>query len=190
HQTPGLFIAGLIACWFSASAAYRTIARVIGDVFRAPSQSILRDLIASIIFPVGLLLALDISVVVVVTGQSTLDFMAEKLPFLGQFLTLWGWLRYVLLFAIFFLFILAVLMMAAPRGTLRRPLMVSSLIATLALVASSGLFSLFIGLSSRYSLVYGSLVSIIVLLVWLYLCGNILFLAIAFTGVWYRDKQA
>ena len=34
-----------------------------------------------------------------------------------------------------------------------------------------------------------SLVSIIVLLVWLYLCGNILFLAIAFTGVWYRDRN-
>ena len=189
HQTPGLFIAGLIACWFSASAAYRTIARVIADVFRAPSGSIFRDLIASVIFPIGLLLALDISVVVVVTGQQTLDFLAEKLPFLGQFLSLWGWLRYVLLFAIFFLFILSVLVMAAPRGILRRPLMVSSLIATLALVASSGLFSWFIGISSRYSLVYGSLVSIIVLLIWLYLCGNILFLAIAFTGVWYRDKE-
>lgn len=189
HQTPGLFIAGLIACWFSASAAYRTIARVIADVFRAPSGSIFRDLIASVIFPIGLLLALDISVVVVVTGQQTLDFLAEKLPFLGQFLSLWGWLRYVLLFAIFFLFILSVLVMAAPRGILRRPLIVSSFIATLALVASSGLFSWFIGISSRYSLVYGSLVSIIVLLIWLYLCGNILFLAIAFTGVWYRDKK-
>ncbi|MBR3753144.1 MAG: YihY/virulence factor BrkB family protein [Ruminiclostridium sp.] len=189
HQTPGLFIAGLIACWFSASAAYRTIARVIADVFRAPSGSIFRDLIASVIFPIGLLLALDISVVVVVTGQQTLDFVAEKLPFLGQFLSLWGWLRYVLLFAIFFLFILSVLVMAAPRGILRRPLIVSSFIATLALVASSGLFSWFIGISSRYSLVYGSLVSIIVLLIWLYLCGNILFLAIAFTGVWYRDKK-
>ena len=189
HKSIGLFIAGLIACWFSASAAYRTIARVIADVFRAPSGSIFRDLIASVIFPIGLLLALDISVVVVVTGQQTLDFVAEKLPFLGQFLSLWGWLRYVLLFAIFFLFILSVLVMAAPRGILRRPLIVSSFIATLALVASSGLFSWFIGISSRYSLVYGSLVSIIVLLIWLYLCGNILFLAIAFTGVWYRDKK-
>lgn len=189
HHTPGVFIAGLIACWFSASAAYRTLARVMADVFRAPPQPFLRGLVASIIFPVGLLLTLDVSVVVVVTGQHTLDFLAEKLPFLGQFLTLWGWLRYVLLFAIFFLFILAVLVMASPRGTLRRPLMVSSLVSTLALVASSGVFSWFIGMSSRYSLVYGSLVSLIVLLVWLYLCGNILFLAIAFTGVWYRDKR-
>ncbi len=189
HQGSGLLVAGLVGCWFSAAAAYRTIARVMADVFRAHSQSPLRDIIASILFPIGLLLTLNVSVVVVVTGQQTLTFLADNLPFLGQFLALWSWLRYVLLFAIFFLFILAVLLMAAPKGTLRRPLMASSLMATLALVVSSAVFSWFIGLSSRYSLVYGSLVSIVVLLVWLYLCGNILFLAISFTGVWYRDKH-
>ena len=36
--------------------------------------------------------------------------------------------------------------------------------------------SWFIGMSSRYALVYGSLASLIILLVWLYLCGNILLL--------------
>ena len=65
-------------------------------------------------------------------------------------------------------------------------MMVSSLVCALALVTASALFSWFIGLSSRYSLVYGSLVSIIILLVWLYFCGQILFLGIVFTSVWYR----
>ena len=50
----------------------------------------------------------------------------------------------------------------------------SSLGAALAIVAASVLFSWFIGMSSRYALVYGSLASLIILLVWLYLCGNIL----------------
>ena len=68
-------------------------------------------------------------------------------------------------------------------------MMVSSLAATLALVAASGFFSWFIGMSSRYSLIYGSLVSIVVLLIWLYLCGQILFLALVFTSVWYRNRR-
>ena len=34
-------------------------------------------------------------------------------------------------------------------------------------------------MSSRYALVYGSLASLIILLVWLYLCGNILLLGAA-----------
>ena len=41
-------------------------------------------------------------------------------------------------------------------------------------MACSILFSWFIGMSSRYSLVYGSLASLIILLAWLYFCGNIL----------------
>ena len=189
HQTTGLFIAGLIGCWFSAAAAYRTIARVILDVYDYVPRSPLRSLAVSILFPPALLLTLDLSVIVVVTGEKTLQAIVDRLPFLGSVLDLWNWLRYVLLFAIFFLFILAVLIMASPRGSPRTPMMVSSLTATLALVVASGFFSWFIGMSSRYSLIYGSLVSIVVLLIWLYLCGQILFLAIVFTSVWYKKRR-
>ena len=189
RQTPGLFIAGLAACWFSAAAAYRTIAQVILDVYDYVPRSPLRSMLISILFPPALLLTLDLSVIVVVTGEKTLQAIVDRLPFLDQVLGLWNWLRYVLLFAIFFLFILAVLIMASPRGTPRAPMMVSSLAATLALVAASGFFSWFIGMSSRYSLIYGSLVSIVVLLIWLYLCGQILFLAIVFTSVWYKKRR-
>lgn len=189
HQTTGLFIAGLIGCWFSAAAAYRTIARVILDVYDQVSQTMLRGMVSSIIFPFGLLLTLDLSVLVVVTGQRTLQAVAERIPFLGQFLSLWSWIRYVLLFAVFLLFILAVLNMAAPSGTPRLPMVVSGITAALALVVCSAVFSWFIGLSSRYSLVYGSLMSIVVLLIWLYLCGQILFLAVVFTSVWYKNRS-
>ena len=65
-----------------------------------------------------------------------------------------------------------------------------AVLSSAALVAASALFSWFIGMSSRYSLVYGSLASVIILLVWLYLCGNILILGNVFNYVWYRRKQA
>jgi len=38
----------------------------------------------------------------------------------------------------------------------------------------SGWFSWLIGLSTRYDLVYGSLASLVILLVWLYFCCNLL----------------
>ena len=49
---------------------------------------------------------------------------------------------------------------------------------------SSAVFSWFIGMSSRYALVYGSLASLIILLVWLYFCGNILLLGAVLCSVW------
>jgi membrane protein len=186
HQSPGFFVAGLAGCWFSAAAAFRTITRVIIDMYEDVSQSMLRGMVTSILFPVALLLTVDLSIIVVVTGQRTLQSLSQRFPFLVSTLNLWSWIKYVLLFFIFFLFVLAVLNMAAPFGTPRLPVLVSSLVSSLALVVSSAVFSWFISLSSRYSLVYGSLVSMVVLLIWLYLCGQLLFLSIVFTSVWYN----
>ena len=76
-----------------------------------------------------------------------------------------------------------------PRGRPRPPILTGAFLAAVALVAATALFSWFIGLSSRYSLVYGSLASVIILLVWLYLCGNILILGNVFNCVWYRHKK-
>ena len=58
----------------------------------------------------------------------------------------------------------------------------------MALAAASVLFSYFIGLSAKYSLVYGSLASVMILLVWLYLCGHILILGNVFNYVWHGLK--
>ena len=186
HESLAFFVAGLAACWFSAAGAFRTIARVILDVYEDVSQTVVRGFVTSFVFPLALLVTVDVSVFVVVTGQKTLASLTERFPFLHTAADLWAWTRYVLLFAIFCLFLLAVLNMAAPRGTPRLPVLVSSVVSSLALVVSSAVFSWFIGMSSRYSLVYGSLVSLIVLLLWLYLCGQILFLGIVFTSVWYH----
>ena len=101
----------------------------------------------------------------------------------------WQWMRFLLLFLLVFLFVLLVYRMAAPRGKPRPPIMTGAFLAAVALSVFSILFSWFIGLSSRYSLVYGSLASIIILLVWLYLCGNILILGNVFNCVWYKHKK-
>ena len=55
------------------------------------------------------------------------------------------------------------------------------------MAACSAVFSWFIGMSSRYALVYGSLASLVILLVWLYLCGNILLLGAVVGWVWTRQ---
>lgn len=189
RQSSALFLAGLAGCWLSAAAAYRTIARMIRGVYGVEKADPFRNMLFSILFPPALLLTLALSVVVVTTGQHTLQLLAEHVPFLGQFLQLWVWLRYVLLFAVFFLVLTALLAAASPSGTAWVPVAATSLVATVALVVSSGVFSWFISLSSRYSLVYGSLVSLVVLLIWLYLCGQILFLAMIFTNVWLKNRR-
>ncbi len=89
RQSPGLFIAGLAAGWFSAAAAFRTITRVILDVYTDVSQSMVRGMVVSVAFPLALLLTIDLSIIVVVTGQRTLESLGQHLPFLDQTLQPW-----------------------------------------------------------------------------------------------------
>ena len=55
-----------------------------------------------------------------------------------------------------------------------------ALVGTVGSVGMSMLFSVFLSASTRYSLVYGSLASMILLMLWLYFFCQILYVAAAF----------
>jgi len=131
--------------------------------------------------------------VVIFTGEWFFRLLESRLPQalldlvpLVTLSQLWGWLRYLLLFLLVLVLVLAVYRLGTPLPFRRRTrtLYLTALLSAAALVACSVLFSWFIGMSSRYSLVYGSLASLIILLVWLYFCGNILLLGAVAGRVW------
>ena len=144
----------------------------------------LRRVLFSVVLSVLFLLTIYLSVVVIFTGEWFFWLLEEHLPQrltellpLDSLSGLWQWMRYLLLFCFVLLLVLIVYRAGTPKDAMRRPVvLLSSLLAALAIVAASVLFSWFIGMSSRYALVYGSLASMIILLVWLYLCGNLLLL--------------
>lgn len=174
----------------SASAAFRALMNIMEDLYGRKSYAGVWRIAASVAFSVLFLLTIYLALVVLLTG-GWLFHLVERL-FRLETVTLpwdWQWFRFLLLFLLVFLFVLLVYRMAAPRGRPRPPILTGAFLAAVALVAATALFSWFIGLSSRYSLVYGSLASVIILLVWLYLCGNILILGNVFNCVWYRHKK-
>lgn len=186
NQSGALLAAGLIMTVISSSAAYRILVRVMADIYGRSPRGGIRNLLVSILFPLAFLLTIYLSICVIVTGEWFLGMLSQRFV-LGATLLSWSWMRFVLLFGVFLLFITGIYNGAAPKGVPRLPLYIAGILSSIALVAASILFSWFIGMSTRYSLVYGSLVSLIVLLVWLYLCGNILLLGNVFSFVWYRD---
>ena len=183
-QSPALLLASLFTILISASAGLRTLLLTMDQLYEREDIHPFRRLAASVILSLLFLLTVYLSVVVIFTGDWFFTFLHSHLP---DYLTrmpplealsgLWTWLRYLLLFCFVMLLVLIVYRTGTPRGEVRRVVvLLSSLVASLAIVAASALFSWFIGISSRYALVYGSLASLIILLVWLYLCSNILLL--------------
>lgn len=194
NQSMTLLAAGGTMLLFSASAAMRSLMDVMDDIYGRKSYSGVWQIVASVVFSVLFLLAIYLSVVVVLTGNwlfSLLDDLLHHIPALSwvRLPWEWQWMRFVILFCFLLMVVMLIYKATAPRGRPRPPVLTGAFLATTALVLASILFSYFIGLSSRYSLVYGSLTSVVILLIWLYLCGTIVILGSCVNCVWYGRKK-
>ncbi len=188
NQSVGMFLAGLLVTLISASAGVRILMKSMENIYERRGYRGFWSLVASVVFAFLLLVTMYLSMVVVLTG-SWFSRLIETYLHLPIPITQWQWVRFVLLFALV-LFVIALLYrFTAPRGEPRPPVLTGAILASIALAAASILFSWFMGMSTRYSLVYGSLASVIILMAWLYLCGNILILGSVFNCVWYRHKK-
>lgn len=194
NQSRALLTAGIIMTLFSASAAMRSLMDVMDDIYGRRSYTGLWQIVASVAFSVLFLLTIYLSLVVVLTGNwffHLLEELIRRVPRLGELRLPWDWqwMRFVILFCLVLVFVLLLYRATALRVKPRAPIFKGAFLASAALVLASVVFSYFIGLSSRYSLVYGSLASVVILLVWLYLCGNILILGNCCNRVWYGHAQ-
>jgi membrane protein len=181
-QSRALLLASLVTILISASAGLRTLLAAMDGLHGVKNTHAVRRVVLSVALSALFLLTIYLSVVVIFTGEWFFWLLEERLPrriaeLIPPLSGLWRWMRYLLLFCFVLLLVLIVYRAGTPRDAMgRRVVVLASLLAALAIVAASALFSWFIGMSSRYALVYGSLASLIILLVWLYLCGNILLL--------------
>ena len=189
-QTPGLLLVGIVMTVLSASAAVRGLMNIMHEIYGRATFRGLSQLVASILFALLLLVTIYLSIVVVVTGNWFFH-LVEQLFHLENFaerFNTWQWLKYLILLGLVFLFILLLYKFTAPLDKPRPPVVIGAFAAAVALAVASVIFSWFMSRSTNYSLVYGSLASMIILLVWLYLCGNILILGNAVNYVLYRHR--
>lgn len=186
---PGMLAAGVTMLLVFASAAIRGLMNMMEEIFGQRGYQGLRQLGVSLLGALLLLVTVYVSAAVLFTGRWFFKLLGEALHMeLSPFS--WSWLRFVILFFLVLLLVLLLYRWSAPRSRSTPPLFAGAFLASGTLVAASVCFSALIGLSTRYALVYGSLTSVIILLLWLHLCGNILLLGCVFNFVRYRRKSA
>jgi membrane protein len=173
HRT--LFAAGIMALLASSSAAFRSLENTMADIHGASPSPKFYHLLLSFVFSIVFLVSIYISCGIILSGKWIFMKLSEYFE-LSLFASIWNWLRFLILFVIMYFIILGVYSITAPvkhrqmnRGT-------GAFIAAVALVSISMLFSWFIEMSTRYTLIYGSLASIIILMMWFYICGIVLIL--------------
>ena len=176
NQSSAMLFSGALLTVLFASAAVRGLMNIMHELYGRATFRGISQLVASILFSVLLVATIYLSMAVVVTGNWFFHLLGQllKLDGLVERFGTWQWVKYLLLLGIVFLFILLLYRFAAPLDKPRPPVVPGALAASMALAVASMIFSLLMGGSTRYSLIYGSLASVIILLVWLYLCGTIL----------------
>ena len=182
NQSSAMLLSGVFLTVLFASAAVRGLMNIMAELYGRSTFRGIGQLIASILFSILLLSTIYLSLAVVVTGNWFFHLLGQvlRLEDLVERFGTWQWVKYLLLLGMVFLFILLLYRFAAPldkpaeRTTKRGSRGATAMAASAALAIASMVFSLLMGNSARYSLIYGSLASVILLLVWLYLCGNIL----------------
>lgn len=174
NVSDSMLVVALVGMLTTSSAAFRTIDNVMGEMRRKQRRSGFLEVPFSVVFSLLFLVAMYISAILIVTGRWFLDFVDRHIMFMN-ISDSWSWVRFILLFLVLFGMLTGLYRLNTPK-TGRYHLLPGALGASGTLVVVSMLFSMFIGRSTRYPLVYGSLASMILMMLWFYLCGMIIFM--------------
>lgn len=137
---------------------------------------IVRNTVVSIIFSVTFLLVLYLCILLMLTGKHFLLWLDALMPRVSIIWS-WTWVRFLVLFAILLMMILVLYRLTTPRRT-PHLVLPGALFSAVGIVVMSILLSWLIGNSAKYSLVYGSLASVVILLFWFHVFGLLLILGV------------
>ena len=179
NPSPLMIVFGVVVMITSSSAAFRSILRIMGDIQGVSRFKGFVNAVVSFAMSIAFLLAMYISALVIISGEWLLQILETNLGF-GHIFGLWSWFRFVILFILLFFVIYSVYFISAPKETKRTHRLPGALLAAVFLVVVSMVFSKMVSESLKYAIVYGSLASFIIMMVWLYACGIILIMGNVF----------
>ncbi len=172
-----ILVAGLMVLLTSASAGVRSLQITIGEMQGGMRYQGLAGLLFSLAFSVVFVAAIYFAILVIFTGRDFLQMLNGWLPFI-DIRNSWQWIRVLLLAGILYVILWAVYTVSK-RRTDRYRTSPGAVFAMMGIVVMSDVFSAFIAASARYPLVYGSLASMILLMFWLFLSCQIIYLGAA-----------
>ena len=173
-KNTGLMVSGLGLSVYFSSAAVRSLMRGLDVAYHVKeNRPFIRKLIMSIFFAIILLLMISLSMVVLVAGGKIIELIIYVFPEYEGFEFMTNILRFALP-VIPMLFVLTLLFMFVPNQKVKfREAIPGALFSLIAWMVVSAIFSLYVSTMGNYSVLYGSLGAIIVLMLWFYLIGII-----------------
>lgn len=171
-----LSVSTIVALW-SASRALIGIINGLNRIHRVKeTRGFLRLRIAAVFYMIFFIVAVLIMLILLVFGQAILDRIIISFPAMENLDGFWFSMRWAVGFCILillFLFLYTALPIHKGKPFSKLP---GAVFSAAGWVGFSALYSFYINHFADYSRLYGSLTTIVLLILWLYICMYILFL--------------
>ena len=177
NHSLAMAIAGLTVMITSASAAVRSMLVTIGRMQGGLRYTGITGFVFSVLYSVVFLAATWFAIIVMFSSRNILNLIRRWLPIVEVDVN-WHEVKYWMLAIIMFLILWGMYRFAREKGN-RYFTWPGAIFATFGIVGMSLIFSGFIAVSARYSLVYGSLASVILLMYWIYLICQVIYIGAA-----------
>lgn len=187
NNSTAMMLASIVVLLTSASSAVRSLQGSIGELQGGQRFSGALGYLFSVVFSLLFVAALYFAILVMLTGRSVIERLNQLLPFIDISQS-WEYVRFLALAGIDYVMVWG-LYEVSKRSWDSYHTWPGAALTTLAMVGVSIAFSMFISVSAKYPLVYGSLASVILLMLWLYTCCTVIFCGAAFNIV-IRDMKA
>ncbi|MDN3017633.1 YihY/virulence factor BrkB family protein [Paenibacillus sp. BSR1-1] len=177
HRNGGLLSFGVIGTIWSASNGIDAVVRAFNKAYNVKeSRSFIVARGMAILLTFGMIVVFILAIILPIFGREIGLFIFSQLGYTQQFIKLWDTFS-LLLSAIILFLIFTGLYWVAPNVKLRcRSAFPGAAFATLGWIISSMGLSLYVDNIGNYSLTYGSIGAIIVLMIWLYISAFIIIL--------------
>lgn len=172
-QSPSLFFAAVIILITSLSGALRTMLGCMEDLGGKVRRGAARYAF-SFLCSFAFLFITFLFMLITVAGKAALVFINDTLHTGLTLIYEPEWTSAILLFVFLFFVLMLLYSFDGNCSQTLRAAVIPSAVAAAMLVAVGHIFSRFIEYSARYPLVYGYLTSIIFIMLWLYICANII----------------
>lgn len=177
EQNGGLLSIGIIGTIWSASAGINGIMKAFNMAYEVDeNRSFVVARLIAIVLTIAMVVVIIMAFLLPIFGKMIGEYLFSFFGLSAGFLNIWGTLRWVVSSIVFFLVLLALYKLAPNQKILVRDAVWGSIFATVGWQLVSLAFSYYVSSVASYSATYGSLGTVITLMIWFYISGIIIIL--------------
>lgn len=174
--TPALISVAAITTLWSASTGVNAVVKGLSRIFDTErSETWLRLRLESIVYMLGLIIVIVLSLGLSVFGSSFVSRILEFFPRLQNFTILSQGVRLVCSFSLLTLIFDLIYLLAPLRKSRFTAQLPGAIVAAVGWMGFSSLYSFYVNKLANFS-VYGSLAAVVFFMLWMYVCFYILFI--------------